>query len=113
MQIGRIGMRLPDYTNAASVLMSLKRYQTGFLPSSFLGTTIIEYKNGSVEITKILPSIGVANFNITKFNAEFDKLIQFDPIRYLKLMIQQYDEIIGFIEDCIIDPEEYELKLAT
>ena len=80
--------------------------------NSFLGTTIIEYKNGSVEKTSIMPRIGF-DLNRTEFDAEFEKLIQFDPIRYRKVKIQQYKEIIEFIEDFIIDPEEHQLKLAT
>ena len=80
--------------------------------NSFQGTTIIEYKNGSVEKTSIMPRIGF-DLNITEFEVEFEKLIQFDPIRYRKVKIQQYKEIIEFIEDFIIDPEEHQLKLAT
>ena len=50
MKIGWIGMRLPGYRNAASVLMSMKRYQTGFIEDYIIGDEEYQLKLATGEI---------------------------------------------------------------
>lgn len=92
-----------DLAETYGVRIFVDVYDYGTHPG-FLGTTIHEWVDGSVEITKIDPSI-----HLGSFYKDFSTLIELYPERYRAVMIETLENEIEQLQELIL---ETKLSLA-